>query len=224
MKLFYSPGACSLSPHILLREAGLSFTPVRVDLKTHKTEDGADFYAISAKGYVPALQLDDGSMLTEGVAIDLWIADQVPAAGLAPRDGMDRYRMIELLTFIATELHKNMGGLFVPGLPDATREMITQRLTARLGLIEQQRPHLADRRAVHGGRRLPVHGRWLGQVGQVRPVAVAGAGRLPGPRGGAAGGTGGAEGRRSHQVRVDFWRKQAPAHLMSWRAWRCSTR
>lgn len=138
MKLFYSPGACSLSPHILLREAGLSFTPVRVDLKTHKTEDGADFYAISAKGYVPALQLDDGSMLTEGVAIDLWIADQVPAAGLAPREGMDRYRMIELLTFIATELHKNMGGLFAPGLPDATREMITQRLTARLGLIEQQ--------------------------------------------------------------------------------------
>ena len=138
MKLFYSPGACSLSPHILLREAGLSFTPVRVDLKTHTTEDGADFYAISAKGYVPALQLDDGSMLTEGVAIDLWIADQVPAAGLAPRDGMDRYRMIELLTFIATELHKNMGGLFVPGLPDATRAMITQRLTARLGLIEQQ--------------------------------------------------------------------------------------
>jgi glutathione S-transferase len=138
MKLFYSPGACSLSPHILLREAGLSFTPVRVDLKTHKTEDGADFYAISAKGYVPALQVDDGSMLTEGVAIDLWIADQVPAAGLAPRDGMDRYRMIEWLTFIATELHKNMGGLFVPGLPDATREMITQRLTARLGLIEQQ--------------------------------------------------------------------------------------
>jgi glutathione S-transferase len=138
MKLFYSPGACSLSPHILLREAGLSFTPVRVDLKTHKTEDGADFYAISAKGYVPALQLDDGSMLTEGVAIDLWIADQAPAAGLAPREGMDRYRMIELLTFIATELHKNMGGLFVPGLPDATRAMITQRLTARLGLIEQQ--------------------------------------------------------------------------------------
>ena len=138
MKLFYSPGACSLSPHILLREAGLSFTPVRVDLKTHKTEDGADFYAISAKGYVPALQLDDDSMLTEGVAIDLWIADQAPAAGLAPRDGMDRYRMIELLTFIATELHKNMGGLFVPGLPDATRAMITQRLTARLGLIEQQ--------------------------------------------------------------------------------------
>ena len=138
MKLFYSPGACSLSPHILLREAGLSFTPVRVDLKTHKTEDRADFYAISAKGYVPALQLDDGSMLTEGVAIDLWIADQAPAAGLAPRDGMDRYRMIELLTFIATELHKNMGGLFVPGLPDATRAMITQRLTARLGLIEQQ--------------------------------------------------------------------------------------
>jgi glutathione S-transferase len=138
MKLFYSPGACSLSPHILLREAGLSFTPVRVDLKTHKTEDGADFYAISAKGYVPALQFDDGSMLTEGVAIDLWIADQVPAAGLAPREGMDRYRMIELLTFIATELHKNMGGLFVPGLPDATRAMITQRLTARLGLIEQQ--------------------------------------------------------------------------------------
>jgi len=141
MKLFYSPGACSLSPHILLREAGLSFTPVRVDLKTHKTEDGADFYAISAKGYVPALQLDDGSMLTEGVAIDLWIADQVPAAGLAPAGGLDRYRMIEWLTFIATELHKNMGGLFVPGLPDATRTMIEQRLTARLGLIEQQ---LAD--------------------------------------------------------------------------------
>lgn len=138
MKLFYSPGACSLSPHILLREAGLSFTPVRVDLKTHETEDGADFYAISAKGYVPALQLDDGSMLTEGVAIDLWIADQVPAAGLAPAGGLDRYRMIEWLTFIATELHKNMGGLFVPGLPDATRTMIEQRLTARLGLIEQQ--------------------------------------------------------------------------------------
>ncbi|EIR64344.1 glutathione transferase GstA, partial [Yersinia pestis subsp. pestis] len=107
MKLFYKPGACSLSPHIVLREAGLDFSIERVDLVTKKTETGADYLSINPKGQVPALVLDDGSLLTEGVAIVQYLADKVPDRHLiAPSGTLSRYHAIEWLNFIATELHK----------------------------------------------------------------------------------------------------------------------
>src|SRR5271157_3246904 len=110
MKLYYSPGACSLSPHIVLREAGLPFDLERVDFATKKTEHGADFMAVNPKGYVPTLQLDDGQVLTEGPAIVQYLADKAPSKNLAPAAGtMERYRLQEALNFISTELHKSFG-------------------------------------------------------------------------------------------------------------------
>ena len=123
MKLYFSPGACSLGPHISLHEAGLSFDLVRVDLRSHKTEGGEDFYAINPKGYVPALQLDDGSILTENAAIAQYVADLAPEKKLAPPAGtMERYRLQEWIHFIATEIHKAFSPLFSPrGLPRRRR-------------------------------------------------------------------------------------------------------
>ena len=113
MKLYYSPGACSLSPHIALCEADLPFELVRVDLSAKKTADGGDFLAVNGDGYVPALGLDDGSVLTEGPAIVQYIADLAPAKNLAPANGTpDRYRLQSALNFISTELHKSFSPLF----------------------------------------------------------------------------------------------------------------
>jgi glutathione S-transferase len=115
MKLYYSPGACSLSPHIVLLEAGLPFSVERVDLRTKKTETGADYLAVNPKGAVPALVLDNGALLTEGAVITQYIADQKPDAGLAPRSGsFERYQLMELLNYIASEVHKGFGPLFNP--------------------------------------------------------------------------------------------------------------
>jgi len=113
MKLYFSPGACSLHPHITLREAGLSFDLVRVDLGAHKLHDGTDFYTINAKGYVPVLEFDDGTRLTEGAVIDQYVADQKPESNLIPPAGtMERYRALEWLNFIAAEIHKSFAPLF----------------------------------------------------------------------------------------------------------------
>ena len=113
MKLYYSPGACSLSPHIALREAGLKFDMQKVDLKTREMEGGGDFSKINPKGYVPTLQLDDGQILTEGPAIVQYIADQNPESGLAPKAGtIERYRLQEMLNFITAEIHKSFSPLF----------------------------------------------------------------------------------------------------------------
>ena len=113
MKLYFSPGACSLHPHIVLREAGLAFDLVRVDLRAHRTHDGTDFYTINPKGYVPAIELDDGAILTESAVIDQYVADLKPESKLLPAAGtMDRYRAQEWLNFIATEIHKMFGPLF----------------------------------------------------------------------------------------------------------------
>ena len=113
MKLYYAPGACSLSPHIVAEEAGIHLDLEKVDLKTHKTEGGEDFYAVNPKGYVPALKLDDGSILTEGPAIVQYLADQKPASHLAPESGtLPRYKLQEWLTFINSEIHKNFSPLF----------------------------------------------------------------------------------------------------------------
>lgn len=136
MKLYFSPGACSLHPHITLREAGIDFDLVRVDIRTHKTKDGADFYAINPKGYVPVLELDDGTRLTEGAVIDEYVADRKPDSHLVPPAGtMERYRVEEWLNFIATELHKAFGPLF--GSDAAAMELARARLSKRFDFVAQ---------------------------------------------------------------------------------------
>lgn len=136
MKLYFSPGACSLSPHIVLRELGLPFEAVKVDLAAKLTADGADFKAINPKGYVPALQLDDGRVLTEGPAIVQYLADQAPAKQLAPANGSwERYRLQEWLNFISTEIHKQFSPLFNAAIPDAVKDLQKAKLAQRFGEI-----------------------------------------------------------------------------------------
>lgn len=139
MKLYYSPGACSLSPHIALREAGIAFTPVMASTKTKKLADGSSFLAISAKGQVPVLELDDGQRLTEGPAIVQYIADQVPDKQLAPAWGtMERYRLMEWLNFITSELHKGFTPLFTPGTVEETKASAKEKLIQRLSWVDEQ--------------------------------------------------------------------------------------
>jgi len=115
MKLYYSPGACSLSPHIVLLEAGLPFTMEKVDFASKKTSNGTDYLTVNSKGSVPALQLDDGRVLTEGPAVVQYLADNAPDSGLAPRAGtFERYQLMEILNYITSELHKGYGPLFNP--------------------------------------------------------------------------------------------------------------
>jgi glutathione S-transferase len=149
MKLYYSPGACSLSPHIVASEAGISLELEKVDLAGHKTESGQDFTAVNPKGYVPTLRLDDGSILTEGPAIVQYLADQKPATGLAPAAGtMERYRLQEWLTFIGTELHKSFGTLFNKASSDDAKQMSKTNIAKRLGYLNDQ---LANRQFLLGG-------------------------------------------------------------------------
>jgi glutathione S-transferase len=137
MKLYYSPGACSLSPHIALEESGLPYTAVLASTKTHKLQDGTDFYTINPLGYVPVLELADGSRLREGPAIVQYIADQVPQKNLAPANGtLARYRLQEWLAFIGTELHKNFNPLFAPDTPDVYKPIARDRLLARLRWVD----------------------------------------------------------------------------------------
>jgi len=139
MKLYYSPGACSLSPHIVLRESGLAFEPVLASTKTHKLADGTDYYTINPKGYVPLLELDDGQRLSEGPVIVQYIADQAPASKLAPAAGtMARYRLMEWLNFITSELHKGFSPLFNPAQPEEAKALSRARLTERLGWVDSQ--------------------------------------------------------------------------------------
>lgn len=136
MKLYFSQGACSLSPHIVLREAGLPHTLVRVHLPTKKVEDGSDFRGINPKGYVPTLQLDDGQILTEGPAIVQYLADLRPESGLAPPAGtMARYRLQEWLNFISTELHKSYSPLFGNKAPADWKGVVRDTLTARYDVV-----------------------------------------------------------------------------------------
>ena len=136
MKLFYTPGACSLSPHIVLRELGLPFALEAVDLKTKKTETGADFTAINPKGYVPALQLDDGEVLTEGAAIVQYLADKHAPGTLAPVAGtVERARLNGHLNFISAELHKAFGPLFNPALTLEAREAAVANIGRKLDVV-----------------------------------------------------------------------------------------
>jgi len=139
MKLYYSPGACSLSPHIVASEAGIPLELEKVDLASHKTEAGQDFLSINPKGYVPALRLDDGSVLTEGPAIVQYLADRKPATGLAPAAGtIERYRLQEWLTFIGTEVHKNFGTLFNKASSDDAKQTAKTNIAKRLGYLNEQ--------------------------------------------------------------------------------------
>ncbi len=139
MKLYYSPGACSLHPHIVLREAGIPFDLVRVDLRAHKLAgSGDDYYAVNPKGYVPMLELADGTRLTEGAIIDQYVADLNPDSRLVPRAGtMERYRAQEWLHFIATEIHKQFSPLFSPTTPDEVKAQQRQKIGARFDVIEK---------------------------------------------------------------------------------------
>ncbi len=139
MKLYYSPGACSLSPHIVLREAGLAFEPVLAPTKTHQLPDGTDYYTINPLGYVPLLELDDGTRLREGPAIVQYVADQVPTKNLAPAAGtLQRYRLQEWLTFIGTEIHKTYSPLFNPKMPEEGKQIFRDRLLSRYRWVDEQ--------------------------------------------------------------------------------------
>ena len=139
MKLYYSPGACSLSPHIVAVEAGIPVELEKVNLAEHKTEAGQDYMQVNPKGYVPALRLDDGSVLTEGPAIVQYLADQNPASGLAPKAGtIERYRLQECLNFIGTELHKNFGPLFNKASSDEAKNMAKTNINKRLTYLNDQ--------------------------------------------------------------------------------------
>jgi glutathione S-transferase len=138
MKLYYSPGACSLSPHIVAHEAGVPITLEKVDTQAKRTASGRDYLEIVPKGYVPAIELDDGQVLTEGPAIVQYIADLRPDSGLAPANGtFARARLQEALGYINSEIHKTYSPLFKPDTPDATREERKAYLRKRYALIEQ---------------------------------------------------------------------------------------
>lgn len=137
MKLYYTPGACSLAPHIVLNELGLAFERERVDLRSGKLDDGSSFRDINPKGYVPVLRLDDGSLLTEGPAVVQYLADLKPASGLAPAAGtLPRYHLQEWLNFIATELHKQYTAFFHPKSTDGWKQVAMEMIRLRLGLLQ----------------------------------------------------------------------------------------
>jgi len=139
MKLYYSPGACSLSPHIALRESGQPFDLVKVDTKTKKFDGGGDFLGVNGKGYVPVLELDDGTRLTEGPAIVQYLADRKPESGLAPKAGtMERVRLQEWLNFLTSELHKGFSPLFSPETPEDYKPVARKRLAGRFDWLSKQ--------------------------------------------------------------------------------------
>ncbi len=139
MKLYYSPGACSLSPHITLHESGLKFEHVAVSLKTHQLADGSDYYRLNPQGYVPLLELDDGTRLSEGPAIVQYIADQVPEKNLAPANGtVARAQLQSWLNFISTEIHKGFSALFSPATPADYKAIAIERLQLRLKWVDDK--------------------------------------------------------------------------------------
>lgn len=140
MRLYYAPGACSLSQHINLLEAGLPFELERVDLRAKRTADGGDYLAVNPKGQVPALRLDDGQVLTENPAIAEYVSSLAPEAGLIPAEGIERYRVLEWLSFAGTELHKTFGPLFRPNTPEDFKAIARETFGKKLDHLER---HLA---------------------------------------------------------------------------------
>jgi glutathione S-transferase len=139
MKLYYAPGACSLSPHIVARELGINLELKKVNNKEKTVEGGGDFWSVNAKGYVPTLELDNGQRLTEGPAIVQYLADQKPESGLAPKNGtFERYQVQEWLNFLTSEVHKQFSPLFRPNTPEDYKPIVKQNLASRFDWIEQQ--------------------------------------------------------------------------------------
>ena len=137
MKLFYAPGVCSLSPHIVLKEFGLPFETVKTDIKAKTTEGGDDYKKTNPLGYVPALALDDGTILTEGPAIVQYVADKVPEKKLAPANGtLERYKMQSWLNFVSSELHKGFSPLFNPAMPEEAKQIAKDRLATRFAHLD----------------------------------------------------------------------------------------
>lgn len=169
MKLYYSPGACSLSPHIVARELGIELTLEKVDTKSKRTHSDRDFLAINPKGYVPALELDDGTVLTEGPTVVQYLADQRPSASLAPANGtFARYRLQEMLGYINSELHKSYSPLFNPATPEAVRDERKAYLRKRYDLLEKslaKQPFLLGEQFSVADAYLFVVTRWAGAVG-----------------------------------------------------------
>lgn len=150
MKLYYSPGACSLAPHIVATEAGIPLELVKVDVRSKTIAREGDFWEVNPKGYVPALVLDDGAVLTEGPAIVQYLADLAPSAGLAPANGsFERVRLQESLNYLTSEIHKSYSPLFSPDVLPAVREERLAYLTRRYALVERQ---LEGRKYLHGDR------------------------------------------------------------------------
>ena len=148
MKLYYAPAACSLSPHIVAREAGVAIDLERVDNKAKQTETGADYWQVNPKGQVPALKLDDGEILTEGPAIVQYLADRAPGAKLLPPAGSkERYRVLEWLNFTTSEIHKSFTPLFKPNTPDAYKPIAKENLANRFAHVEK---HLAGKQYLMG--------------------------------------------------------------------------
>jgi glutathione S-transferase len=139
MKLYYSPGACSLSPHIVARELGIPVELKKVNTKDKTVEGGGDYWQVNGRGYVPALELDNGQVLTEGPAIVQYLADQKPEAGLAPKNGsLERYRLQEWLNFLTSEIHKQFSPLFKPNTPDEYKKIAKENLAARFDWLDKQ--------------------------------------------------------------------------------------
>lgn len=149
MKLYFSPGACSLSPHIVARELELPIELKKVDTKTKTVEGGGDYWQVNPKGYVPALELDEGGVLTEGPAIVQYLADRKPEAGLAPQAGTPgRYRLQEWLNFITSEIHKSFSPLFKPNTPEDYKPVARENIGTRFAWLDKQlagREFLMDR-------------------------------------------------------------------------------
>lgn len=139
MKLYFSPGACSLCPHIVLHEAGLDHEAVQVNLKTHQLADGSDYYAINPRGYVPLLELDSGERLTENAALVQYIADLAPGSQLLPPAGtLERTRVQSWLAFIGSELHKGFSPLFNPAMPEEAKALFKKKLQERFAWVDRQ--------------------------------------------------------------------------------------
>ncbi len=170
MKLYFSAGACSFSPHIALREAGIDVELVPVNLRTHQCANGGDFTQINAKGYVPVLELDDGRRLTEGPAIVQYIADLKPESGLAPRAGtFERYQLQEWLGFINSEVHKGFSPLFRPTTPDAYKTIARENLADRLAYLAG---HLANNDFLLGKQFSVADGYLYTVLNWAKPLAV----------------------------------------------------
>jgi glutathione S-transferase len=150
MKLYFAPGACSLSPHIVMREAGMKFDLEQVNNQEKKTKSGVDYWTVNGKGQVPVLEFDDGERLTEGPVIAQWIADQNPSAGLVPPTGtLDRYRVQEWLNFTTSELHKSFGPIFRPTTPEEYKKISKENLGKQFDWLDKQ---LADRQYLMGDK------------------------------------------------------------------------